>query len=48
LTYRFDPDFDLPRDFFLRFGLLDNYGNQPPEGFSKNDYGWSNSFGFTF
>lgn len=22
--------------------------SQPPAGFSKNDYGWSNAFGFKF
>jgi hypothetical protein len=41
-------DFNLPGDWYLRFGLFDNYDNQPPDGFSKNDYGWSNSFGFKF
>jgi Protein of unknown function, DUF481 len=48
LTYRFDVDFNLPEDWYLRFGLFDNYDSQPPEGFSKNDYGWSNGFGFKF
>jgi hypothetical protein len=48
LTYRFDLDFNLPGDWYLRFGLFDNYDSQPPEGFSKNDYGWSNTFGFKF
>jgi hypothetical protein len=48
LTYRLDLDFNLPGDWYLRFGLFDNYDSKPPEGFSKNDYGWSNSFGFKF
>jgi putative salt-induced outer membrane protein YdiY len=48
LTYRFDLDFNLPGDWYLRFGLFDNYDSRPPEGFSSNDYGWSNSFGFKF
>jgi hypothetical protein len=48
LAYRFDLDFNLPGDWYFRFGLFDNYDSQPPEGFSKNDYGWSNSFGFKF
>jgi putative salt-induced outer membrane protein YdiY len=48
LTYRFDLDFNLPGDWYLRIGLFDNYDNKPPEGFSSNDYGWSNSFGFKF
>ena len=30
------------------FGFFDNYDSQPPAGFSKNDYGWSNAFGFKF
>jgi putative salt-induced outer membrane protein YdiY len=48
LVYRFDLDFNLPGDWYFRFGLFDNYDSQPPEGFSQNDYGWSNSFGFKF
>ena len=48
LTYRFDLDFNLPGDCILRFGLFDNHDSAPPEGFSKNDYGWSNAFGFKF
>ena len=48
LVYRFDLDFNLPGDWYFRLGLFDNYDSQPPEGFSRNDYGWSNSFGFKF
>jgi putative salt-induced outer membrane protein YdiY len=48
LSYRFDLDFNLPGDWYLRIGLFDNYDSKPPEGFSKNDYGWSNAFGFKF
>ena len=48
LAYRIDLDFNLPGDWYFRFGLFDNYDSQPPEGFSKNDYGWSNAFGFKF
>ncbi len=48
LSYRFDLDFNLPGDWYLRIGLFDNYDNTPPSGFSKNDYGWSNAFGFKF
>ena len=48
LNYRFDLDFNLPGDWYFRFGLFDNYDSQPPAGFSKNDYGWSNAFGFKF
>jgi hypothetical protein len=39
LAYRFDLDFNLPGDWYFRFGLFDNYDSQPPEGFSNNDYG---------
>jgi len=48
LTYRLDLDFNLPGDWYVRFGLFDNYDSLPPEGFSANDYGWSTSFGFKF
>jgi len=48
LNYRFDLDFNLPGDWYLRIGLFDNYDSAPPAGFSKNDYGWSNAFGFKF
>ena len=48
LTYRFDLDFNLPGDWYFRVGLFDNYDSKPPEGFSNNDYGWSNGFGFKF
>ena len=47
-NYRFDLDFNLPGDWYLRIGLFDNYDSAPPAGFSKNDYGWSNAFGFKF
>ena len=48
LAYRFDFDFNLPGDWYFRIGFFDNYDSKPPEGFSKNDYGWSNAFGFKF
>jgi len=48
VAYRFDFDFNLPGDWYLRTGFWDNYDSQPPPGFSKNDYGWSNAFGFKF
>ena len=48
LTYRFDLDFNLPGDWYFRIGFFDNYDSKPPQGFSRNDYGWSNSFGFKF
>ena len=48
LAYRFDFDFNLPGDWYFRIGFWDNYDSKPPVGFSKNDYGWSNAFGFKF
>src|SRR6185436_6117926 len=48
LAYRFDLDFNLPGDWYFRVGLFDNYDSKPPSGFSKNDYGWSNAFGYKF
>ena len=48
IAYRFDFDFNLPGDWYFRIGFFDNYDSQPAEGFSKNDYGWSNAFGFKF
>jgi putative salt-induced outer membrane protein YdiY len=47
-NYRFDLDFNLPGDWYLRVGFFDNFDSRPPEGFSKNDYGWTNTFGFKF
>jgi putative salt-induced outer membrane protein YdiY len=48
LAYRFDLDFNLPGDWYFRIGFFDNYDSKPPQGFSRNDYGWSNAFGFKF
>lgn len=48
LAYRFDFDFNLPGDWYFRTGFWDHYDSQPPAGFSRNDYGWSNAFGFKF
>jgi hypothetical protein len=48
LAYRFDFDFNLPGDWYFRVGFFDNYDSKPQEAFSKNDYGWSNAFGFKF
>jgi hypothetical protein len=47
-VFRFDLDFNLPGDWYFRVGFFDNYDSQPPAGFSNNDYGWSNAFGFKF
>jgi hypothetical protein len=48
IAYRFDFDFNLPGDWYFRVGFFDNYDSLPQEGFSGNDYGWSNAFGFKF
>ena len=48
VNFRFDLDFNLPGDWYLRTGFFNNYDSRPPEGFSENDYGWSNTFGFKF
>jgi putative salt-induced outer membrane protein YdiY len=47
-NFRFDLDFNLPGDWYLRIGVFDNYDSHPPDGFAQNDYGWSNAFGLKF
>jgi len=48
INYTFDLDFNLPGDWYIRMSLFENYDSQPPAGLSKNDWGWSNAFGFKF
>ena len=48
INYKFDLDFNLPGDWYLRIGIFENFDSQPPPGLSRNDYGWSNSFGLKF
>ncbi len=48
INYRFDLDFNLPGDWYFRIGIFENFDSQPPPGLSRNDYGWSNSFGLKF
>ena len=48
LNYTFDIDFNLPGDWYIRVSLFENYDSLPPAGLSKNDWGWSNAFGFKF
>jgi putative salt-induced outer membrane protein YdiY len=48
INYKFDLDFNLPGDWYLRVGIFENFDSQPPPGLSRNDYGWSNSFGLKF
>jgi hypothetical protein len=35
-------------DWYFRIGFFENYDSQPPSDLSKNDWGWSNAFGFKF
>jgi hypothetical protein len=45
--FKIDIKYDLPLDFYIKFGLTDNFDNQPVSGSMKNDYviqtgvGWS-------
>src|SRR4249920_1048186 len=48
INYKFDLDFNLPGDWYLRIGIFENFDSQPPAGLARNDYGWSNSFGLKF
>ncbi len=48
INYKFDLDFNLPGDWYFRVGIFENFDSQPPPGLSRNDYGWSNSFGLKF
>jgi putative salt-induced outer membrane protein YdiY len=48
INYKFDLDFNLPGDWYFRIGFFENYDSQPPSDLSKNDWGWSNAFGFKF
>jgi putative salt-induced outer membrane protein YdiY len=48
INYTFDLDFNLPGDWYLRTGVFENFDSRPPDELSKNDYGWSNSFGLKF
>ena len=48
INYTFDLDFNLPGDWYFRVSIFENFDSEPPAGLSKNDYGWSNAFGFKF
>lgn len=48
VTFKFDLDFNLPGDWYFRAGVYDNFDSAPPDALSKNDWGWSNSFGLKF
>jgi len=46
LDYKIDLKYDLPWDFFIKFGLTYNFDNQPIEGASKEDYVVQTTFGW--
>ena len=48
INYTFDIDFNLPGDWYIRVSLFENFDSEPPPDLSKNDWGWSNAFGFKF
>ena len=48
INYTFDLDFNLPGDWYFRVSIFENFDSAPPADLSKNDYGWSNAFGFKF
>ena len=48
INYTFDIDFNLPGDWYFRVSLFENFDSEPPPDLSKNDWGWSNAFGFKF
>ena len=48
IGYTFNLDFNLPGDWYFRIGVYDNFDSQPPTGLTRNDYGWTNSFGLKF
>jgi hypothetical protein len=42
INYKFDLDFNLPGDWYLRMGSRE-FGQSAAIGLPRNDYGWSNS-----
>ena len=48
INYTFNLDFNLPGDWYFRVSIFENFDSAPPSDLSKNDYGWSNAFGFKF
>jgi hypothetical protein len=47
-NFKFDLDFNLPGDWYMKTGFYNNFDSRPPEGLQRNDYGWTNSFGYKF
>jgi len=46
--YSLDVKYDLPLEFFIKFGLTYNYDNKPVEGASTTDYVLQATFGWDF
>lgn len=44
--YKFDATYDLPMDFYIRFGFTLNYDNQPAPGSPETDYVLHTGFGW--
>jgi len=46
VNFRLDANYDLPLDFYIRFGYSLNYDNKPLEGASGTDYVIQTAFGW--
>ena len=46
LDFKIDLKYDLPQDFYIKFGYTHNFDNQPAEGASKHDYVLNATFGW--
>lgn len=46
LDFKIDLKYDLPLDFYIKFGYTHNYDNQPIEGASIHDYVLNATFGW--
>lgn len=44
--FKFDIKYDLPLEFYIRFGYTLNYDNKPVEGAAESDYVLQTSFGW--
>jgi hypothetical protein len=44
--FTFDAKYDLPRDFYIQFGITVNYDNKPVEGAPDTDYVLQTTFGW--
>lgn len=44
--FKIDLKYDLPRDFYIKFGYTHNFDNQPASSASKNFYKFDSTFGW--